>query len=356
MKIGFDCRHLSPASGGVYRYARALSDALRSEAPRRGAQGWRLDVLESPGARPRRWGKYRSLFRSGAEPFDLLHVPRAEGPVCRLPYRVVVTLHDVTPLELPWAHTRRNVWFHRWGVPAIARAADCVVTDSEASRRSILARYALPPHRVRAIPLAVGEEFRVPAPRRFPGEDRPETLELLFVGTIEPRKNVAAVLAAHELLRKRGIAARLTVIGPRGWKVPRALLARLTGSEGVSWTGWVSQEELAAAYRRAALFLYPSFGEGFGLPVLEAMASGTPVVCSDRGGLAEAAGEAAAFADPERPETIADAAARLLSDRAAWAEASERGRRHAARFTWEETARRTFDVYERVMEGTAPAL
>lgn len=342
MRIGYALSAAGRAPGGVRRYAEALAEAMAALPPARGA--WRV----VPGAPPARvvLAKYRHAWRTRRLDVDLLHVPNTYAPWFATPFRKIVTVHDLTPLLFPWSHTFRNVWHHRLMLPRILAAADHVIAVSAATKRDLVSVTGMAGDRVTVVHEAPHGAVRG-APR---DADRPGR-HILFVGANEPRKNLPGLLAAYRVMRRRHrVRLPLVVAGPPGWK-NRGV--REDG-DGVVWKGYVPDAELAALYSEAALLIYPSFYEGFGLPVLEAMAAGTPVLISDRGALPEVAGDAAVYADPARPAEIAAAAAAILADGDLWDRLSRRGTARAARFTWEAAARRTWAVYERVMGKAAP--
>ncbi len=177
---------------------------------------------------------------------------------------------------------------------------------------------------------------------------------LLFVGTLEPRKNLPGLLTAYQILRVRRVTREpLVVVGSRGWLYDEvfARVGALGLEAHVRFLENVPDEDLPALYNGAALLVMPSFYEGFGLPALEAMACGTPVVLSDRGSLPEVGGPAAVFVDPDHPEDIAAGMARVLEDPVLRERMREASLAHAARFTWEATAHRTLQIYLQVTGG-----
>lgn len=345
MRIGFWLAGAGRAPGGVRRYAASLAETL-GKVPRHPWEEWGILDAPRPGRLP--LAKHWAAWRASRLPVDLLHVPNTYAPWTRTRCRKIVTVHDLTPLSHPWAHQRRNVLHHRLFLRRIVAASDAVIVPSRSTADALRDAFGAADGKVAAIPDGVSPAFRAPS-RRDAGR---KGSHLLFVGANEPRKNLAGVLAAHRILRARGVALPLVVAGPAGWggrKRPRPD-AR---AEGVDWRGLVPEEDLVRLYREAALLLYPSFHEGFGLPLLEAMAAGTPAVTSARGALPETAGDAALYADPGDPGEIADCAGRLLSDDGLWARLSERGMERAAGYTWERTAEETWKLYRNVLNRTA---
>lgn len=268
---------------------------------------------------------------------------------------VVVTIHDLSWLRHPETHPRDRVrWLER-GMPRVVERAAAIIVDSEFVRQEVTAGLDVAPARVRAIHLGVSGEFRP----RGELETRAvlQALDLahggyvLSVGTIEPRKNVGHVLAAYarlpEALRNR---YPLVVAGAGGWRaadLERDLHA-LAAAGRIRFLGNVPDADLPALYAGAAAFVFASKYEGFGLPPLEAMASGVPALVSDRASLPEVVGDAAWLIDPERPEDTAHRLEALLDDADARSVLARRGIERAARFTWDACARATLDVYRSV--------
>jgi glycosyltransferase involved in cell wall biosynthesis len=227
------------------------------------------------------WWYYAGLPRS-ARGLDVLHCTTFRGPV-RSPVPFVVTLHDLALVRHPELFPRWHRLSGRAGIGAVARAAKHVVAVSEFTKQEAVELLGVPETRVTVVGNAVEPVFSPNGPAAG-GE------YVLAVGTLEPRKNLSRVAAAAERL-----GAELRVVGAHGWG----------GVETPGWLGEVSDEELAALYRGARAFVFPSLYEGFGIPVLEAMASGSPVVTSRGGATEEVAGGAAVLVDPLDAEAIA---------------------------------------------------
>ncbi len=337
--IGFAAAAAGRGAGGIPRHVDGLARALLAESARRG-RPFRLVGGRPPGRTP--CAKYATCRKLARAPVELLHVPNTYAPWQETPFAKAVTVHDLTPLLFPWGHTWRNVLYHRLMLARVLAAADHVFAASRATRRDLV-RSGVPAERITVSYGAADPVFFTDGPR---DPARPG-MHLLFVGANEPRKNLPGLLAAYRILRTvHGVRLPLRIAGPAGWKT------RIPAAEpGVEWLGFVPDADLARLYREAAIFVYPSFYEGFGLPVVEAMAAGTPVVTSDRGAIPEVAGRAALYADPARPGEIAQACARLLVDRALWDQVSRHGMARARLFSWEKTACETWDVYEEILGG-----
>jgi glycosyltransferase involved in cell wall biosynthesis len=289
-------------------------------------------------------------------PVDLLHVQYTAPPLAPCP--VVATIHDLSFEHIPETFRLRSRVQLKLTVRATARRAAHVIAPSEYTRRDLVETYGLDPARVTAIPLGVSPRFR-------PVEDAGEVGRVkgrygiageyvLAVGSIQPRKNLARLLRAYSALRRargRSNLPQLVLVGKQAWLYGDTL--RTIEGEGlgrsVLLTGYVSEGDLPALYTGALLFAYPSFYEGFGLPPLEAMSCGAPVLTGDRTSLPEVVGDAALTVDPLDTDALADGLARLIDDDALRADLRERGLTRARRFDWRDTARMTLQVYRRVM-------
>ena len=280
---------------------------------------------------------------------DLVHAPSvAVPPRRRVP--LVVTVHDAAPALFPGSFPRHGRWFHERGFDAAARRADLVITVSRSAAAEIVSNTAIPEARVRVVPNGVDHEPARP-------EEVAATLErhglddgpyVLWVGTFEPRKNLGTLVTAFAKAVSTGtIAHRLVLVGPRGWLggelIAPGVQDRLGGR--LRKLGAVSEPELRALYSGADLFALPSRHEGFGLPVLEAMVQGTPVLSADIPALREVAGDAALFVPPDDVDGWAEALVRLVTDAGLRRDLIAAGRLRASEFSWERTARGTRGVY-----------
>jgi len=286
---------------------------------------------------------------------DVLHAPGYVLPLrARLP--TVLTVFDLIARQRPALARRANRWYYRLFVPPSARRADALIVPSRFTQRGLETELGLPPEKIHRVPLGVSARFRVLSDQTALAAVRqryrlPERF-VLFVGNLEPKKNlVTAVRAWRELIRRWPDAPQFVIAGKRGWLEDPifAEAARANLQNGVLFTGFVPDGDLPALYNLAELFVFPSLIEGFGLPPLEAMACGTPVVASDRGALPEVLGQAARLVEAQDVEGLAEAMRDLLTDKTQRAEWVQRGLAHAARFSWEETARQTVAVYEQAL-------
>ncbi len=347
MKVAIDATPLSLSSGGLARYTQELSLALAktfpedtyllvSDQPFASPPGAPANLRCLPGPRSvweRRWwlwGLDRSLERNGAE---LFHGTHFEAPL--LPRRpAVVTVHDLSPwMDASWQPGASRV---RRRAPLVLglRLAVLFLTPTEAIRKQVIERFRIPPAEVVAVPLAPASCFR---PVSAPGNGKPY---FLLVATLEPRKNLDAVLGAWRRLRQL-FDVELRLAGRRRSDGPAP-----APEPGLRWLGEVCDEDLAGLYSGAVALLYPSRYEGFGLPVLEAMQCGTPVIASRIPAIVEVAGQAAVLVDPRDVRAWVEAMQAVLTQPEWAAELRHRGFARAAQFSWRRTATLTREAYE----------
>ena len=269
--------------------------------------------------------------------------------------RSVFTLHDLIFRFDPGSHLPLNRIYLNTMMPRFLRAAEAVIAVSECSQRDAVRLYGTPADKIHVIPEGVDARFklvsqqqvdRVRAKYHLPGQF------ILSVGTIEPRKNLSILFEVLAFRREQGLITwPLVVAGKPGW-LYEPILARVTElglQDLVQLTGFFPDDDLPALYNAATLLAMPSRYEGFGLPVLEAMACGTPVVCSNTSSLPEVAGEAALLASPDDARAWAEAIAGVMSDEALRSRLRRRGFNQATRFSWEQAARRTADLYRHIV-------
>lgn len=326
-----------------------------------GVENFRL--LQVPGIPPGSRGK-RVLWEQSALPLwlrrlgaDVVHAPVNVVPLAS-PTPSVVTVHDLSFLLVPERFPASQRRYLRLFAALTIRRARRVMTDSEHTRRDVIRLLGADPERVVTVYPGLDPEFapcpdaeRVAAFRRERGlGERP----ILFLGTLEPRKNVDKLVRAYALLRAQGLLAgqRLVLGGGRGWFYQAIFdTIRALGLDNeVCLPGYVPAEELPLWYNSAEVFVYPSAYEGFGLPPLEAMACGVPVITSNRSSLPEVVGDAGICVPPGDVAALAEALRRVTGDPELRARMRARGLAQAHRFRWEDTARRALDVYERAAE------
>jgi glycosyltransferase involved in cell wall biosynthesis len=291
-------------------------------------------------------------------PVDLLHVQYTAPPLAPCP--VVATIHDLSFEHLRQTFKRRSWMQLRLTVRATARRAAHIIAPSEFTRRDLCETYGLAPSRVSVIPLAappsfgpVRDEKELERVRRAYGI---EGEYLLAVGSIQPRKNLARLIAAYADLRRARSKAKLpklVLAGRQAWLYSETLraVAEQQIQDCTVFTGYVSERDLPALYAGALCFIYPSYFEGFGLPPLESMQCGTPVITGDLTSLPEVVGDAGLMVDPFDVGALKSAIARLLDNPSLREELRARGLQRAQRFTWNETARQTLHVYRKTTGG-----
>jgi glycosyltransferase involved in cell wall biosynthesis len=290
------------------------------------------------------------------ERIDLLHCPKSAIPF-RAPCPTVVTLHDLIPLRHPETEKFAAHCYWRLQIPNAARRSSFIITDSEHARQEIMADYGVPPERIKAVMLGFAPAMLAPRDADKGGEIRaryglPERY-LLYVGTIQPRKNIDTLIEAYNRLRQeRQFTPKLVIVGRKGWLYDRlfARIDELGLVDEVIFTGFVPDEELPYLYDGALVFAYLSFFEGFGLPPLEAMACGVPVVTSNATSLPEVVGDAGVTVPPADLEQVTAALASILDNPALAATLGERGRARARLFSWEAAARETMAIYQAVVK------
>jgi glycosyltransferase involved in cell wall biosynthesis len=281
----------------------------------------------------------------------VFHSPHYTMPVL-LPCRSVVTIHDVSFILFPRLHGRVKRWFFTGMLHLVSKRAHRVIAVSESTRADILRRLHTDAAKVSVVLEAADKRF-ISCPdsaevRRVCATFRIDAGRyLLFVGILEPRKNIPLLLNAYRLLVDQGVGLPLVIAGKKGWmfKTIFSVVKNLGLQQHVIFTGYVDKRDLPCLYNGARLFVYPSLYEGFGLPVLEAMACGTPVVTSNVSSMPQITGDAALLVSPADALGLAAAMRRLTSDDALHAELRQRGLKRAAEFSWENAARQTLEIY-----------
>ena len=376
MRVGLEGRVLTPRIGGIGRYAIRLVEALLALSVQESPDlelviftAPQTDQLVLRGIRAtvcERFCRVKStVLRSSVllpvgtvlDHIDLFHGLDQSGiPLFFKTRRSVVTIHDVIPLVLPWAFPRRHRWVLTAALARVRRQADVVIVPSAAAAEDVVRYLNMDRQRITVIPMGCEARFQplvnaarmVQLRRRYALPER----YVLFVGTLEPRKNIALLLEAFSrlLAERPEDDLQLVVAGGKGWGDGQliATTEALNIRRRVIFTGFVEDDDLPDLYRGAQMFVYPSLYEGFGLPVVEAMACGTPVITSNRASLPEVAGDAALLIDPTRPDDLAAAMSAIMSNAALHEELRWKGLARAKEFTWEAVARKTMGVYRAV--------
>jgi glycosyltransferase involved in cell wall biosynthesis len=294
-----------------------------------------------------------ALRRAG---IDLLHALAFVAPVA-VPCPFVATVYDLSFLRFPEAFRPFNRLYLQTFTSHSVKRAKAVITISESTRQDVINLLNVPADQVHTIYCGVDESFQPlpgPAVTAFKAKHNLPESFVLFLGTLEPRKNVEGLIAAYAHWRQRDESAPpLVVAGGKGWHYTQIFrqVEALGLQDAVYFPGYVPQKDLPLWYNAADLFVYPSFFEGFGLPVLEAMACGTPVITSNVSSLPEVAGTdgAALLIDPANTEALAGAMAELMHHSDRRIAMARQGKIRAAQFNWQTTARETASVYQKVL-------
>ncbi len=303
------------------------------------------------------------LYQSMRGALFRLHTRRMKGFLLHTPNYVLMpfdgpaltTVHDLSWLSFPDAHPVERVRFLEKHLPESLARADLVLTDSDFVAAEIAVRFSLPRTKIRAIPLGVDAAFRPRTAEEMLATLAKHGLEhsayLLVVATLEPRKNLARLVRAYAALPTTTKARHpLVIVGARGWlnEAFEREIAPLEAGGIVRRLGYVGEEELAQIYAGAHAFAFPSLYEGFGLPVLEAMASGVPVLTSNVSSMPEIAGDVALLVDPNDEQSLRDGLARLLDDSTWRTHASARGIARSRDYRWSRCVDATIDAYRAV--------
>ena len=342
--VAIDAEHTRQTSAGTARASRGLVKALAARSDVRPLVIGGGPLLQRGTLRKRittarqdfLWYPFlgrREAARKGAQVY---HCPTPRAPITRGRLPLVVTIFDLVPVLFPETMTPWSRLYTRATLGRVAAAADIIVTASADAAADVVKHLGVEERRVRVVWLGVDQVFFTDPPSERPFAEP----YVLFVGTPEPRKNLPRLLVAMEALRSRGINHKLVVAGGGGWgnvELP-------AGSAHV--TGRVDDRELLTLYAHAECLALPSLHEGFGLPALEAMAAGTPVVAGDKGSLPEIVGRAGVLVDPYDAEAIAGGIERAIGERASLVRA---GRERAAQFSWEKAAESMVAIYRELI-------
>jgi len=366
MRIGIDISVLAVDRGGPANYTRNLVSALRQVYPDH--QYYYYAFGSQVGEKKTVWNRIQNVvrdafwthsilpFKAWHDRVDILHMPAMNAPLVNKSAQVL-TIFDVGILRFPGFF---NYWMRTYAqmmLPRIARRVDTVITISQAAKADIVQTLRLPASRVAVIYPGIEKRFLEPCSKARLEEMRGKYALVqrfvLHVGVLSPRKNIPRLLKAYHHLKRRGqVEHQLVFVGSRGWldaDVFHTIRELNLTDEEVRFLGRVPDDELPAIYALADLVVYPSLYEGFGIPPLEAMACGTPVVASNVTSVPEVVGDAALLVDPKDELALAEAMASVLSDHSLSERLKERGAARARQFRWERTAEQTMQVYQDVL-------
>jgi glycosyltransferase involved in cell wall biosynthesis len=373
VRVGIDYTPAHEQGGGIGRYVRELVSALAQldlssdyhlftvgarpeDRPTSLPQNyhWHSTRL-SPKWLARIW--HRANLPLPVEQFtgaiDLFHATDFVLPPVRPTTRTLLTVHDLSFLRTPETASPRLRQYLSRVVPRSIALADHIIADSEATRRDILDVYNPPPEKVSVLLSGVSSHFHPVVNDRLQAQVRRKygmgTYPYLFsVGTVQPRKNYARTVEALVALRQRGFDLHMVVAGGHGWLEDQVYKAinRYNVAEYVHFIGFADDADLPILYSGASVSIFASLYEGFGLPILESMACGTPVITSNLSSLPEVAGDVAPMVNPENADEIVVAVESLLTDTHYYDDMRERGLNHVKQFTWEHSAKQLRDLYQ----------
>jgi glycosyltransferase involved in cell wall biosynthesis len=377
IRIGIDISRTIEESTGVGYYAKNLVHALAKVDSENDyilygifydcyPKGWkRADIPKTSNFRlhqknfpswwaDRKWknfGKYKEKLFGG---IDILHSTAFTMPLVSKP-KVVVTIHDLSIFIYPEHHTEANYQFVTRNVHQAARRANFIIAVSESSKREVMRFLHMPEEKIGVVYEAAGDIFHQKCPSDtvavIKNKYKINKRYFLSVGSLEPRKNLGRALVAFKaLIEMKKADYQFVITGGKGWKNEAFynLIRKLDIDEHLVFTGYVPEEDLPALYQGADVFVYPSLYEGFGLPVLEAMASGIPVITSNTSSLPEVAGDAAILVNPMEVFELYEAMEALASRPELRDELKKKGLERSTKFTWEEAARQTIRIYEKI--------
>jgi len=372
MRIAFDATAAPPQPVGAGNYILYMAQALSLlgeeldlvvYAQKTGAQrlkfpdSHKIQLIVQPDRSPAGrlvWEQVclPSLLRKDG--IDLLHSPHYTLPIL-FTGPVIVTIHDLTIFRFPHLHLARKRLFFRTFIYISARRAAALIAVSESTRQDILQFVRISPSKIHTVHEGVSTDFhpirddsRIQTVRsRY---DLPQDF-ILFVGLIEPRKNLPVLLRAVKMASNRHETLHLVITGRPGWKYEEVyqLIEQLDLKSRITFTGYIPHDDLPVLYNMSRFLVYPSQYEGFGLPVLEAMACGTPVLTTQVSSMPEITGEVGLLVPPGDVDALAHGIERLWQDPTQCHKMSVQGVQRASGFSWERAARQTLDVYRHVL-------
>ena len=368
MKVGIEVSAINVNQAGTGIYVSQLLSALKTlEQPgdfsiQTFSSGLKRFMGKPKTVRTRLGTLYHDIFWNqvllplsvARSDVDLLHLPANIGPVV-CPCPTTVTIHDVSLFRYPEYFTPWHRKTSQFLVPRNAHHAKIIITNSEYSKSEIVNVLGVSPDKVKVTYLGASETFKPAEPIVIEQTRRKFGLDqfIVVVCTLEPRKNVQRLVQAYSLLKARGITHTLVHIGAKGWYYDDVLaeVERLGITDSVRFLGYVSLEDLNALYSAASVAVYPSLYEGFGLPVLEAMQCGCPVITSNAASLPEVVGDQGIMVDPYDVDTLADTIYAVLTNDDQAAAMRQNGFERAKQFSWKACAQQTIQAYQKALKG-----
>ncbi|MEM9773274.1 MAG: glycosyltransferase family 1 protein, partial [Chloroflexota bacterium] len=373
MHIGIDARLPYYQKGGISQYTLHLLPALAradsansysiyhmgkdddSYLPQNAPNFSRKNLFTPCHHKLERWALAAEVLYHGRP--DILHSPDFIPPKFGAK-RYVITVHDLNFFHFPEFLTADSLRYYKGQIQAAVEQADHISADSHHTRKDVIELLNVPPEKITTVHLSVNPLYQ----KTYAAEEVQNTLAktnlptgfILAVGTLEPRKNYGLLVDAYTILKNAyGVDVPLVIVGRKGWLYDE-LMAQIQNSgltDHIIHLEGIFDEKLAHLYHAAGVLVTPSHYEGFGLPGLEALNCGCPIILSDRGSLPEIAGDAGKQLPPDDPAAWAEAIAQVLQDSAVREEMISAGYAHAAAFSWETAAQQTLKIYSDVMEG-----
>lgn len=288
---------------------------------------------------------------------DVIHNPSQVPTFLRFKQKYIITVHDLTPYITPKESKFGRPLLYKLLFPRTLKTADKIIVVSKSTREDLIHYFNISEEKITVVREAADEKFRPLNELELMGVKHKYELDfptILYVGTLEARKNLPTLIKAFYNLKKKKIEHKLIIAGKKGWKYKNifAMIHQLNLQSEVMFTGYVPTEDLPALYNVADLFVYPSLYEGFGLPPLEAMACGIPVITSNTSSLPEVVGDAGIMIDPYDVDGLADAMHNVLTNEGLREDMIKKGLERAKLFNWEICAKETIDVYTEVYSKT----
>jgi len=372
MKIGIDTRILTAKKTGVGYYINNLIPAILNLDKKNEYILFGTDLeLKNPNCQQIIIdGKKKKFLSFLWKKFKYPKIEKIIGEVDLLFYpnftilpsdcsNIIIVIHDLSYLKFPQYVENKNLLFLKKEVPHALKKAKQIVADSEATKKEIIKNFKISPEKILVIYGAISNKFY----KKCGSKDIKKNKEkykirhnyLLFVGTLEPRKNIIRLLEAYQdLSRSIRNKYQLVLAGSEGWQdkhIIKKIKEVSDSNNRVIVPGYVPEEDLPALYSGAYLFLYPSFYEGFGMPILEAMACKTPVITSNTSSMPEVAGDAALLVNPSNIEEIKESIIKIINDSALRTSLIKRGQKQIQKFSWTKSAEKLIKVFEKVYKG-----
>ena len=293
------------------------------------------------------------IIRLRKTDLDLIHNPSQIPTFFKPAQKYIITVCDLTPLKFPKEHKIGKELIYKLLYPRTLKYSDRIIAISCSTKQDLINHFKIPDNKIKVIHLAADEKFQPPEKKsilKFKTEYNLNYPFILYVGTLEPRKNIPTLIKAFYNLKKYNLPHKLVIAGKKGWKYKSIFetIEKLDLQDDVIFTGYVPSEDLPALYSAADLFVYPSLYEGFGLPPLEAMSCGCPVITSNSSSLPEVIGDAGIMIDPYDIDLLASSMYEVLTNDELKADMIKKGLERAKMFSWEKCARETLEVYEEV--------